>query len=58
MSCTGKRQVYTSWISRRSVCFLQKCAWNVLIFKEYHVKTKSIGFILMFSYDVIEFSNC
>ena len=38
MSCVGKEHVSTNWITN---CFLQKCAWNVLVFKKNHIKVKS-----------------
>ena len=50
MNCTGKSQVFASWITGKSVCFLQNCAWSNLILN--HVKKH------MFSYEIIENSNC
>ena len=39
-----------SWITERSVCFLQKCAWNVLVFKKNHVKIKQCrAYLFVFS---------
>ena len=40
---------FKSWVTGRSVCFLQKCAWNVLAFKENLVKINNTGCIHMFS---------
>ena len=57
MSSAGKKKVFTSRISKGSVCFLQKWAWNVLVFKENHGKIKTTGWIHMFSCDIIEGSN-
>ena len=37
----------------RSVSFLQKCASNVLAFRENHVKLKNTGCIQMFSCGII-----
>ena len=36
MNCTGKSQVFASWITGKSVCFLQNCAGSNLILN--HVK--------------------
>ena len=44
-----KCMFFTSWVTGRSVCFLQKCAWNVLVFKENLVKINNTGCIHMFS---------
>ena len=33
MTCSGKRQVSTIWITGRSICFSEKCTWNVLVIK-------------------------
>ena len=44
-----KCMFFTSWVTGRSVCFLQKCAWNVLAFKENLVKINNTGCIHMFS---------
>ena len=45
ISFIGKRQVFSSWITGISIYFLQKCAWNVFVFKEKHVKLKNTGWI-------------
>ena len=44
-----KCMFFTSWVTGRRVCFLQKCAWNVLAFKENLVKINNTGCIHMFS---------
>ena len=44
-----KCMFFTSWVTGRSVCFLQKCAWNVLAFNENLVKINNTGCIHMFS---------
>ena len=56
MSCTEKRQVFTSWITGRSISFFCKNAWNVLVFKEpNHVKIKKQSTFIYFSVISLKF---
>ena len=58
MRCPGKWQVFTSWITVSSICFMQKCAWHVFVLKKNHSKIKNTGCIHVFSCNIIEISNC